>query len=98
MSAAYYIQYWATPYGYAVTAYDAESQPVEEYSAGNSRACSQTYIAPDMPGAVPVKTLRTWAEAEAYEMAERHGLDQSRVSYDEDGEKEALEMQEEGVF
>jgi hypothetical protein len=86
---AAYVKYFATPFGYSVTTYTADGRPVDEYTAGNSRKCSQTYLAPGTDGAVPEKQLRTWAEATAFETAENNGLSRDKVSYDEDGEADA---------
>ena len=46
---------------------------IEEYEAGNSGMCSQTYVAPE--DGVGVKNMREWAEITAKQMAGEHGSD-----------------------
>lgn len=91
---AHYVQYHLTGTGYRVTAYDAESQPVEEYEAGNHPGDSQAVARPGEPR-VRAQTLKKWARQTALDMAKEHGVDPSKVSYDHDGETAARDMLEE---
>lgn len=91
MTKANYVSYHLRPDGYAVAVYDAESQPIKEYSAGNSYFCSQTYLPPRHPQALRRRTLRKFARQTANEMAAEFGLEKGRVFYSEDDEKDAAE-------
>lgn len=96
-----YVQYFATRYGYQVTAYDADSQPVDEYRAGNHPGDSQATVTPKSrytageTRPVPLARLRKWAKDEALDTAKRLGLTPDRVSYDGDGEADELALRAE---
>lgn len=91
MSKASFVSYHLRPDGYAVAVYDSECQPLKEYSAGNSRFCSQTYLPKGHPEAVRRGTLRMYARQTAEEMAGECGLDKKRVFYSKDDENDAAD-------
>ena len=73
----------ADEWGYEITVFDARiSQPVYEYTAGNSPWDSQQSVAPDK--AVSEDKLREWAQQIATEFADEIGLPQSIVFEEED--------------
>lgn len=88
MGVAAFVQYYVSGRGYHVTAYDADSQPVEEYTAGNHPLDSGAVVTSrSATRPVPRRTLMKWARDEARDTAKRLGLDpKTAVSYDNDGE------------
>lgn len=91
MGKANFVSYHLRPDGYAVAVYDSESQPLKEYSAGNSRFCSQTYLPKGHPQTVRRGTLRMYARQTAEEMAAEYGLKKDRVFYSKDDENDAAD-------
>ena len=76
---ARYVEYTASAEGYSVCVFDAESTPIDEYHAGNSRLDSQIWIDPLDPDALCVGTIRRFARQEAESTAARYGLDASQI-------------------
>lgn len=91
------VLYYATRWGYSVTAYDADMQPVDEYRAGNHPLDSQGVVTPQKryePGDVhpmSLRTLRKFAKQTALEMAQEYGVPADCVAYDDDGEESEIE-------
>lgn len=83
-----FVQWHLEPTGYRVVAYDGESQPIDEYSAGNHPLDSQAVARNDR--AVPRATLEKWAQQTAEETADRLGIARSRISRDTDSETDAF--------
>lgn len=86
----HYIQWYIRPEeigaGYTVTVYDAESDVVDEYTAGNHPGDSGAHV-PAEDG-VSSLTLIRWAQQTAAETANEYDLDAGRVSHDRDTENE----------
>lgn len=87
MGKATHVLYYATFYGYVVTAYDDDGQPVKEYRAGNHPGDSQAVINKPYPGErytstrpVRIPTLKKWAREQAEEWAKEMGIEPARVS------------------
>lgn len=78
------VGYTVTDYGYNVNVYDADGQPVEQYSAGNHAGDSQVYVERGDPSRLPKHTLRRFAKQTAGEMAESHGLTADSVYEEEE--------------
>lgn len=86
MAKAAYVQWLLDGQGYRVTIYDAEGQPVEEYSAGDHPLDSQAVA---MPGdKLSDMALRKFARQTAANMAAKHGVPSDQISHDQDGENE----------
>jgi len=79
----------ATPHGYGVQVIDGGGEIIDDYIAGNSPWESQGYLPPDHPHAVPLKTLRRYAEQSAHDMADEY--DSAVVDECEDLESDLLE-------
>lgn len=82
MSKATLVMYAATACAYRVQVLDGESQPLEEYTGGNSRFDSQGFV-PAREG-VGLRTMKQYAKITATEMAEKHGLPPADVHWDAD--------------
>lgn len=76
--------YAAIPYGYAVKVME-NNKVVDEYTAGNSPRCSQTYV--DPKDGLPLSRMREFAKQTAEEMA-----GDAPVEYSNDLEGELREM------
>lgn len=85
-----YVQWCLDGQGYRVAAYDADSQPVEEYSAGDHPLDSQVVAKHD--DKLPDETLEKFAQQTAEEMADKFGIPHSKISRDLDSEKDWREM------
>lgn len=72
--------------GYTVRVYDADSNEVAEYSAGNHPGDSQVYLPADSKGRVPLPTLRKFARQTAEDMAGEYGINLAMVQQEESGE------------
>ena len=88
-SPACYVAWYLLPSGYAVDVFDTESQPLDEYRAGNSPGCSAKFLPPGHRLAEPRAILRKFAKAEARDTARRFGLDPSKIIHDVDAETDA---------
>ena len=86
-----FVQWHLEPTGYCVVAYDGESQPIDEYSAGNHPLDSQAVARHCDP--VPADTLRKWARQTAEETADKLGIPHDRISHDQDSETDAFGYQ-----
>lgn len=87
MSKATLVMYAATACAYRVQVLDAQSQPLEEYTGGNSKFDSAGFV-PAREG-VGLRQMKRFAKITATEMAEKHGLTAADVHWDED-EADAL--------
>lgn len=76
-----HIIWGATEYGYSVQTID-DGEIVDEYTAGNNRCDSQSYVDLDSPNALPLATMRQFAEQTANEIAADKGI--TNVSEDAD--------------
>ena len=85
------IGYAVLPDGYAVQAYDADNQPIEDLTVreGNASGDGVTRVAPNAPSAQNPEWLFVQARRDALAMAERHGVSRERVFEDTDLEAEA---------
>lgn len=84
--AAAYVQWFLDGSGYRVTVYDTESQPLDEYKAGNHPMDSQVVAKNDAP--LSDATLECFAEQTAKETADRWGVPHDKVSRDVDSERD----------
>jgi hypothetical protein len=85
-----YVQWCLDGQGYRVTAYDADSQPIEEYAAGDHPLDSQAVAKPGSK--LSARTLIKFAKQTAKEMADKHSIDHKRISRDLDSESEYRAM------
>ena len=90
-----HVIYAASDYGYCVQVIDG-GEVFYEYTAGNHRGDSQTYVEPRSPNAVKLSQLRRWAKQTAGEIAQARNVPPQRVEYDADLEA-ALREQEQCV-
>lgn len=72
----------ATVYAYKVTVYDADVQPLEEYTGGNSRFDSAAFV-PVAEGE-SLETMTRYAQSTAAEMAAKWNVAPSDISEDAD--------------
>jgi hypothetical protein len=82
MSKATLVMYAATACAYRVQVLDGESQPLEDYTGGNSRFDSAAFV-PAREG-VGLREMKKFAKITATEMAEKHGLTAAAVHWDAD--------------
>jgi hypothetical protein len=80
---AAWVGYELIPGGYRVTVYDADSNPLDDYTAGNHPGDSQVYLPDDDPDALDADTLRRFAKQTAGETANSHGLTADNVFEEE---------------
>jgi hypothetical protein len=80
---AAFITYGLIPGGYRVTVYDADSNPIDDYTAGNHPGDSQVYLPDDHPEALDADTLLRFAKQTAGETANSHGLTAEAIFEDE---------------
>lgn len=67
------VSYSVHAVGYEVCISD-DGDCVDQYSAGNSRFCSHTYVHPDDDQALSAETLARFARQTAGEMAQSRGI------------------------
>ena len=85
------ISYAATRYGYCVQVIDG-GEVVYDYTAGNHRGESQTFVDPRSPNAVTLRQLKRWAKQTAGEIAKERGI--TTVEFDPDLEATLKEQDE----
>ncbi len=81
----HFVQWWLTGQGYAVSVFDAESQPVEEFRAGNHPGISDQIGVERKVGSLK---LAEWAAQTAGELAAKHGIEAAKISQDCDSERD----------
>jgi len=84
-----HIIYGASAYGYTVR-HIVGTETVNEYSAGNSQRCSQTYLVPS-DTTVPESQLLAWAKQSAEEQAKEWGVDPEKIEHCTDLDSELQE-------
>lgn len=82
MAKATLVMYAATACAYRVQVLDGESQPLEEYTGGNSRFDSAVFV-PAREG-VGLREMKRYAKSTTEEMAARWGLTPADVHWDAD--------------
>jgi hypothetical protein len=82
MSKATLVMYAATACAYRVQVLDGESQPLEDYTGGNSRFDSAAFVG--AREGVGLREMKKFAKITATEMAEKHGLTAADVHWDQD--------------
>jgi hypothetical protein len=92
MAKASFVEWYLIPSGYAVDTFDSDCQPLDEYRAGNSPGCSQTFLPRGHKFALRKSTLRKFAKQTARETAERFGLGAARIFHSPDSEASACEQ------
>lgn len=79
---AAYVLWAATVYAYRVTVYDADLQPLEDYTGGNSRYDSAAFV-PVAEGE-SLETMTAYAKITAAEMANKWGVAPIDINEDAD--------------
>lgn len=72
---AAWIGYSVNEYGYGVVVYDADSDEIDRYDAGNHARDSQGYVERGHPERLPKHTLRRFAKQTALEIAAERQVD-----------------------
>lgn len=85
--AATSVTYAATIYAYRVQVWaeqSADGGPIEEYTGGNSRHDSAAFVDAASPSALPLETMRCFAQQTAEELGSLHRVPQANIGYDTD--------------
>ena len=85
-----HIVYGVSRGGYKVLVMEGD-KIVDEYTAGNCRRCSQTFLHPDDSIAVQRDQLLKWAEQTAKEWAKELGINEDTIYHDTDIDSELEE-------
>ena len=87
------VAFAATRFGYCVQVIQG-FDVVYDYTAGNHRGESQTFVDPRSPNAVPLRQLRRWAKQTAGEVANERGIPADQIAFDPDLESQLKEHDE----